>query len=95
MQELRGETWEYPSKVMCFVDGQLIGDEKMLLQWAYDVWDYKDFKPTALYTAITEDFIYKYMKNKQVGSWFSEGKDLGPGRTIILLWGWLMRPLIP
>uniref|UniRef100_A0A670Z9T2 Peptidyl-prolyl cis-trans isomerase n=1 Tax=Pseudonaja textilis TaxID=8673 RepID=A0A670Z9T2_PSETE len=61
-KELRGEIWEYPSSVMCFVDGQLLGDEKMLLKWAYDVWDYKDFKPTALYEAITSDFLTKYLK---------------------------------
>ncbi|XP_026582411.1 problable inactive peptidyl-prolyl cis-trans isomerase-like 6 [Pseudonaja textilis] len=64
-KELRGEIWEYPSSVMCFVDGQLLGDEKMLLKWAYDVWDYKDFKPTALYEAITSDFLTKYLKAKQ------------------------------
>nr|XP_060611039.1 probable inactive peptidyl-prolyl cis-trans isomerase-like 6 [Anolis sagrei ordinatus] len=64
-KELRGETWEYASNVMCFVDGQLLGDEKMLLKWAYDVWDYQDFKPEALYEAITQDFLTKYMKNKK------------------------------
>ncbi|XP_060094036.1 probable inactive peptidyl-prolyl cis-trans isomerase-like 6 [Heteronotia binoei] len=64
-KELRGEVWEYPSNVMCFVDDQLVGDEKMLLKWAYDVWDYKDFKPTALYHAITEDFFTKYMRGKK------------------------------
>ncbi|XP_061479564.1 probable inactive peptidyl-prolyl cis-trans isomerase-like 6 [Rhineura floridana] len=64
-KELRGETWEYPSNVMCFVDGHLVGDEKMLLKWAGDVWDYKDFKPTALYEAITQDFLTKYMRSKQ------------------------------
>ncbi|XP_007434842.1 peptidyl-prolyl cis-trans isomerase-like 6 isoform X1 [Python bivittatus] len=64
-KELRGETWEYPSNVMCFVDGQLLGDEKMLLKWTYDVWDYKDFKPTALYEAITSDFLTKYLKDKK------------------------------
>ncbi|KAJ7341825.1 hypothetical protein JRQ81_007138 [Phrynocephalus forsythii] len=64
-KELRGETWEYPSNVMCFVDGQLLGDEKMMLKWAYDVWDYKDFKPTALYEAITQDYLTKYMRNKK------------------------------
>ncbi|XP_062825077.1 probable inactive peptidyl-prolyl cis-trans isomerase-like 6 isoform X2 [Anolis carolinensis] len=64
-KELRGETWEYASNVMCFVDGQLLGDEKMLLKWAYDVWDYKDFKSEALYEAITQDFLTKYMRNKK------------------------------
>nr|XP_028578979.1 probable inactive peptidyl-prolyl cis-trans isomerase-like 6 isoform X5 [Podarcis muralis] len=64
-KELKGETWEYPSNVMCFIDGQLVGDEKQLLQWAYDVWDYEDFKPVALYEAITQDFLTKYMRNKQ------------------------------
>uniref|UniRef100_A0A8D2J2J1 Peptidyl-prolyl cis-trans isomerase n=1 Tax=Varanus komodoensis TaxID=61221 RepID=A0A8D2J2J1_VARKO len=64
-RELRGETWEYPSNVMCFVDGQLLGDEKILLKWAFDVWDYKDFKPTTLYEAITQDFLTKYMRSKK------------------------------
>ncbi|XP_062980873.1 probable inactive peptidyl-prolyl cis-trans isomerase-like 6 [Elgaria multicarinata webbii] len=64
-RELKGEIWEYPSNVMCFVDGQLLGDEKMLLKWAYDVWDYQDFKPTALYEAITQDFLMKYMRSKK------------------------------
>ncbi|XP_066466616.1 probable inactive peptidyl-prolyl cis-trans isomerase-like 6 [Tiliqua scincoides] len=64
-KELKGETWEYPSNVMCFIDGQLIGDEKMLLHWAYDVWQYKDVKTTALYQAIVEDFFTKHMKGKQ------------------------------
>lgn len=66
MQELRGETWAYPSNVMCFVDGQLLGDEKMMLHWAYDVWQYKEVKTDGLYQAILEDFITKYMRNKKV-----------------------------
>lgn len=73
---------------MCFIDGQLIGDEKMLLHWAYDVWQHKEVKSTALYQAIVEDFVTKYMKNKQVCSWASEGirmfcENLRPGRLII------------
>lgn len=68
MQELRGEVWAYASSVMCFVDGQLLGDEKKLLKWSYCEWDYRDFKPKALYQAIAEDFYSKYLKNSQASS---------------------------
>ncbi|KAM6365719.1 putative inactive peptidyl-prolyl cis-trans isomerase-like 6 isoform 2-T2 [Alca torda] len=64
-KELRGEVWAYASSVMCFVDGQLLGDEKKLLKWSYREWDYRDFKPKALYQAIAEDFYSKYLKNSQ------------------------------
>ncbi|XP_074943525.1 putative inactive peptidyl-prolyl cis-trans isomerase-like 6 [Phalacrocorax aristotelis] len=64
-KELRGEVWAYASSVMCFVGGQLLGDEKELLEWSYREWDYRDFKPEALYQAIAEDFYTKYLKNRQ------------------------------
>ncbi|XP_074752250.1 putative inactive peptidyl-prolyl cis-trans isomerase-like 6 isoform X3 [Athene noctua] len=64
-KELRGEVWAYASSVMCFVDGQLLGDEKDLLKWSYREWDYRNFKPKALYQAIAEDFYIKYLKNSQ------------------------------
>ncbi|NXW37200.1 PPIL6 protein, partial [Phaetusa simplex] len=67
-KELRGEVWAYASSVMCFVDGQLLGDEKKLLKWSYHEWDYRDFKPKALYQAIAEDFYSKYLKNSQASS---------------------------
>lgn len=50
---------------MCFIDGQLLGDEKELLEWSYHEWDYRDFKPEALYRAIAEDFYVKHLKNSQ------------------------------
>ncbi|KAM6084299.1 putative inactive peptidyl-prolyl cis-trans isomerase-like 6 isoform 2-T2 [Theristicus caerulescens] len=64
-KELRGEVWAYASPVMCFVGGQLLGDEKELLRWSYHEWDYRDFKPEALYQAIAEDFYTKYLKSSQ------------------------------
>ncbi|KFW68754.1 Peptidyl-prolyl cis-trans isomerase-like 6, partial [Pygoscelis adeliae] len=67
-KELRGEVWAYASSVMCFVGGQLLGDEKELLKWSYHEWDYRDFKPEALYQAIAEDFYTKYLKNSQASS---------------------------
>ncbi|KAM7118462.1 putative inactive peptidyl-prolyl cis-trans isomerase-like 6 [Ciconia maguari] len=64
-KELRGEVWAYASSVMCFIGGQLLGDEKELLKWSHHEWDYRDFKPEALYQAIAEDFYMKYLKNSQ------------------------------
>uniref|UniRef100_A0A8C4TZF3 Peptidyl-prolyl cis-trans isomerase n=1 Tax=Falco tinnunculus TaxID=100819 RepID=A0A8C4TZF3_FALTI len=67
-KELRGEVWAYASSVMCFVDGQLLGDEKELLKWSHREWDYHDFKPEALYQAIAEDFYRKHLKNSQASN---------------------------
>ncbi|XP_052525528.1 probable inactive peptidyl-prolyl cis-trans isomerase-like 6 isoform X1 [Tympanuchus pallidicinctus] len=67
-KELRGEVWGYASCVMCFVNGRLLGDEKELLKWAYCKWGYHDFKPEALYQAITEDFYTKHLKSSQLFS---------------------------
>ncbi|XP_008937440.1 PREDICTED: peptidyl-prolyl cis-trans isomerase-like 6 [Merops nubicus] len=64
-KELRGEVWAYASSVMCFVDGQLLGDEKELLKWSYCEWDYCHCKPQTLYQAIAENFYTKYLKNSQ------------------------------
>ncbi|NXL85402.1 PPIL6 protein, partial [Alectura lathami] len=64
-KELRGEVWAYTSRVMCFVNGGLLGDEKELLRWAHHQWDYRDFKPEALYQAIAEDFYTKHLKGSQ------------------------------
>ncbi|XP_052525692.1 probable inactive peptidyl-prolyl cis-trans isomerase-like 6 isoform X3 [Tympanuchus pallidicinctus] len=67
-KELRGEVWGYASCVMCFVNGRLLGDEKELLKWAYCKWGYHDFKPEALYQAITEDFYTKHLKSSQASN---------------------------
>ncbi|KAM6323457.1 putative inactive peptidyl-prolyl cis-trans isomerase-like 6 [Aegotheles albertisi] len=64
-KELRGEVWAYASSVMCFIDGQLLGDEKELLKWSHREWNYRDFKPEALYRAIAEEFYTKYLKKSQ------------------------------
>ncbi|NWR71016.1 PPIL6 protein, partial [Centropus unirufus] len=64
-KELRGEVWAYASSVMCFINGHLLGNEKKLLKWSYREWGYRDFRPKALYRAITEDFYTKYLKKSQ------------------------------
>ncbi|NXG50245.1 PPIL6 protein, partial [Psilopogon haemacephalus] len=67
-RELRGEVWAYSSSVMCFLDGQLLGDEKELLLWSSQEWNYQDTKPSALHQAAAEDFYTNYLKKSQAGS---------------------------
>ncbi|XP_055490943.1 probable inactive peptidyl-prolyl cis-trans isomerase-like 6 isoform X1 [Leucoraja erinacea] len=57
------EVWGFTSCVMCFLDGQLLGDEKDFLQWARVEFAYTDYRPQSLYRAITDDFHSKYLKN--------------------------------
>ncbi|MEE6516752.1 hypothetical protein FKM82_026453 [Ascaphus truei] len=66
-KELKGETWEFSSNVMCFINGQLLGDEKALVTWANTTWDYIDYRSLPLYKALTEDFRSKHMKGTKHG----------------------------
>ncbi|KAK2506923.1 hypothetical protein MC885_007359, partial [Smutsia gigantea] len=61
--ELKNEVWEYSSCVMCFVNDQLLGDALDLQKWARRVWDIVDFKPPALYEALTVDFSAKFLRD--------------------------------
>lgn len=47
---------------MCFVNDQLLGDALDLQKWAHRVWDVVDFKPPALYEALTVDFSAKFLR---------------------------------
>ncbi|XP_067841119.1 probable inactive peptidyl-prolyl cis-trans isomerase-like 6 [Heptranchias perlo] len=64
-KELKGDVWGFSSNVMCFLNGQLLGDEKDFLNWADTEFGYTDFRPKALYDAIAEDFYSKYLKGIQ------------------------------
>lgn len=63
IQSLKGEFWEYSSSLMCFVNGQLIGNEKDLKVWAEEHWDFIFFRPPALYLALAEDFYSSHLGN--------------------------------
>ncbi|XP_049613067.1 probable inactive peptidyl-prolyl cis-trans isomerase-like 6 [Syngnathus scovelli] len=44
-KEMRGEMWQYSSGVMCFLDGQFIGDDEALVAWAKDQWAFTCDRP--------------------------------------------------
>ncbi|XP_056422265.1 probable inactive peptidyl-prolyl cis-trans isomerase-like 6 isoform X2 [Hyla sarda] len=67
-KELKGEVWEFSSQVMCFANGEFIGDEKALKMWANDMWSYKDYRPLPLYKALAEDFYTKHMRSTKLFS---------------------------
>uniref|UniRef100_A0A3B3UYE1 Peptidyl-prolyl cis-trans isomerase n=1 Tax=Poecilia latipinna TaxID=48699 RepID=A0A3B3UYE1_9TELE len=56
-RELRGDVWEYPSNVICFLNGVLLGNEKQLASWAENQWNFTLAHPEDFYTAITEDMF--------------------------------------
>nr|XP_019590519.1 PREDICTED: peptidyl-prolyl cis-trans isomerase-like 6 isoform X3 [Rhinolophus sinicus] len=62
-RELKNEVWEYSSHVMCFINDQLLGDALDLQKWAHKVWDIVDFKPPALYDALTVDYSAKFLSD--------------------------------
>ncbi|XP_076715577.2 putative inactive peptidyl-prolyl cis-trans isomerase-like 6 [Callospermophilus lateralis] len=62
-RELKDETWEYSSNVMCFINDKFLGDASDLQKWAHKVWDIVDIKPPALYEALTVDFSTKFLRD--------------------------------
>ncbi|XP_069454264.1 probable inactive peptidyl-prolyl cis-trans isomerase-like 6 isoform X4 [Ovis canadensis] len=62
-EELKNEVWEYSSYVMCFINDKLLGDALDLQKWAHKVWDIVDFKPPALYEALTVDYSAKFLRD--------------------------------
>nr|XP_020756608.1 peptidyl-prolyl cis-trans isomerase-like 6 isoform X2 [Odocoileus virginianus texanus] len=62
-RELKNEVWEYSSYVMCFINDELLGDALDLQKWAHKVWDIVDFKPPALYEALTMDYSEKFLRD--------------------------------
>ncbi|KAM7136511.1 putative inactive peptidyl-prolyl cis-trans isomerase-like 6 isoform 4-T5 [Molossus nigricans] len=63
---LKSEVWAYSSYVMCFINDQLLGDALDLQKWAHKVWDIVDFKPPALYEALTVDYSTKFLRDTKV-----------------------------
>lgn len=67
MQELRGETWQFEEKAICFSDGQLIGGPDTFIAWAEDNCSFEDFRPYALYDTLTEEAYKTFLNTRNVG----------------------------
>ncbi|KAG7251817.1 hypothetical protein CRUP_023969 [Coryphaenoides rupestris] len=68
--------WHFSSKVMCFLNGQLIGDDKDLGTWAEKQWNFKLSGPNTLYLAITKDYYLKHLND--TGAMFELFSDVCP-----------------
>ncbi|XP_069743683.1 probable inactive peptidyl-prolyl cis-trans isomerase-like 6 isoform X1 [Narcine bancroftii] len=55
--------WGFNSCVMCFLNGQILGDENNFLEWATTEFSYTDYRPKSLYKAIASEFYSKYLKD--------------------------------
>ncbi|XP_069866981.1 probable inactive peptidyl-prolyl cis-trans isomerase-like 6 isoform X2 [Dipodomys merriami] len=62
-RELKGETWEYSSLVMCFINDRLLGNAFDLQKWAQKMWDVVDIRPSELYEALTLNYAIKFIKD--------------------------------
>ncbi|XP_058590913.1 probable inactive peptidyl-prolyl cis-trans isomerase-like 6 isoform X1 [Neofelis nebulosa] len=87
-RELKNEIWEYSSCVMCFVNDQFLGDAFDLQKWAHKMWDVVDFKPPALYEALTVDYSAKFLRDTKHGFVFLDiSIDFHPiGRLVFELY---------
>ncbi|XP_075869745.1 putative inactive peptidyl-prolyl cis-trans isomerase-like 6 isoform X2 [Nelusetta ayraudi] len=62
-KELSGEVWGYSSKLMCFLNGLLLGNEKDLCSWARTKWDFSFSQPEDFYMALSQDYYSKHLRN--------------------------------
>ncbi|XP_051908924.1 probable inactive peptidyl-prolyl cis-trans isomerase-like 6 isoform X1 [Hippocampus zosterae] len=58
-KEMRGEMWQFSSGVMCFVDGQFIGDNDALVTWAKDQWAFTCDQPEA---SCVDEYYLKHLQ---------------------------------
>nr|XP_055042312.1 probable inactive peptidyl-prolyl cis-trans isomerase-like 6 isoform X1 [Misgurnus anguillicaudatus] len=61
--ELNGEVWQYTGCLMCFVNGQLLGDERKLSSWAEREWKFSFRRPLALYKALAEEYYSQNLRS--------------------------------
>lgn len=59
LKEMRGEMWQFSSGVMCFVDGQFIGDNEALITWAKDQWAFTCDEPEA---SCVDEYYLKHLQ---------------------------------
>ena len=53
---MKGEIWGYSNEeVLCFHNGEVLGNEKNLIAWAQEEFNYEDFRPSILYDAIAQE----------------------------------------
>ncbi|XP_071956303.1 probable inactive peptidyl-prolyl cis-trans isomerase-like 6 isoform X2 [Antedon mediterranea] len=60
-KELKGEMWAFKDKTVAFVNGQVIGGPVEFLKWAMEAWEYQDFRPEPLYSALAEEAYKQYL----------------------------------
>ncbi|XP_077409087.1 putative inactive peptidyl-prolyl cis-trans isomerase-like 6 isoform X1 [Vanacampus margaritifer] len=58
-KEMRGEVWQFSSGVMCFVDGQFIGDDVALAAWAKDQWAFTCDEPQ---DSCVDEYYLKHLR---------------------------------
>lgn len=63
VKELSGEVWGYSSKLMCFLNGLLLGNEKDLCSWAKTKWDFSFSQPEDFYMALSQDYYSTHLRN--------------------------------
>ncbi|KAM8847264.1 putative inactive peptidyl-prolyl cis-trans isomerase-like 6 isoform 1-T4 [Synchiropus picturatus] len=59
---LRGQVMQYSSSVMCFVNGQLLGNEVELSNWAKAEWRFTLSQPFAFYKDLADKSYIKHLR---------------------------------
>lgn len=84
LKELRGDVWQYSSNLMCFLSGQLLGNEEDLASWAKNQWGFTFSRPQAFYIALAEDYYTKHLEKSEASqhhspikwSWSDRSKNM-------------------
>ncbi|VDI29474.1 peptidyl-prolyl cis-trans isomerase-like 6 [Mytilus galloprovincialis] len=63
-KDLRGETWSFEEKAICFTNGQLIGGPDNFVVWAEDNYGFEEFRPLPLYLTLTDEAYISHLNSK-------------------------------
>ncbi|XP_028295744.1 putative inactive peptidyl-prolyl cis-trans isomerase-like 6 isoform X2 [Gouania willdenowi] len=61
-RELRGDVLEYSSSLMCFVNGQLLGNDTDLINWAEKEWNFTFTQARDSFKALAEESYITHLK---------------------------------
>ncbi|KAL3882633.1 hypothetical protein ACJMK2_028957 [Sinanodonta woodiana] len=64
-KELRGETWAFNEKAICFANGKLIGGPDDFVSWAQENYNYEEYRPDALYETLREEAYKSHLNSKK------------------------------
>jgi len=74
--ELKGEMWSFNKNVLCCLDGDVIGSDVELLEWAKETYNHDDFRNEIVYDVISFEAYNKFFLDDEKRSFIYMDIDI-------------------